>query len=424
MVSKGKIAALSAVGLAVILIAGGYGVGVAKFNSAMDMAEKGIANFINEKFELSEREAVSVDFFETKESGLFSRKLNMVIADPNYNMQIPIDAKIGFLSYDFVADLKNMTVDGTNIFERYREELSNLTRLDLNGNVHWLSGKGQINFDVRDLNNLEYARRILASSSEEYDASMKDPKAFVKSKGFDEESALSVTVNINKDQEIVTTGYIKNFITYDFAMQNMEFSSTSTGFGDALSDLGNMQLVADNIYSVDYWQTYTVDHLKIDADTSSFDSQSNFDMQLNVQAQDISGIVRSVNFDFQFKDLNYLGLIELIDGSMYNPFALHNYLNDYPLSLTVQPSSKLVFIDESLQDVEFAFDGKGQTIDKQYFEGYLNIQANTDLTKLASMEPILHLFKVDGESSISNMQFKVPLQTGEADVIVNGEKVN
>lgn len=416
MVSKSKIAALSAVGLAVILIAGGYGASIAKFNSSLDAAELRVADFINKEFNLSEREAVSVDFFETKSSGLFSRKLNLVIANPKYNMQVPVDAKIGFLKYDFAADLKNATVDGEKLFDAYRYELSNLTQLDLTGSAHLLTGKGSIVFDAKGLNDMS-AAGILVTNTKEREAFQKDNRAFAESKGFKDVGELHMTVNVSSDLEMVSSGHVANILSDEFAINRMDFISRSKGIGSNVIEIGDLKFTANDLYVVAYNQLTSIEKLSVNTAATPFDKLSNFDLTFNVQAKNINGQIRDLQFDSVCRRLNYDGIMNVMER-----LALVSYLKKYPIDFEIQPSSKFTYIDSiSGKDVEFTLKGRAKTQNRQQIEGSFTLEANADISKIAELAPASEAFEINGDKSVSQLQFKFPLSKGRSEVMLNGQ---
>lgn len=409
MISKGKIAALSAVGLAVVLIAGGYGVSVARLNPSLDRAEVKLADYINAELDLSEREAVSIDFFETTDSGLFSRKYNLVLASKKATFQVPVDVKVNYLSYAFSADLKNAMLDGQKVFEAYRDDLKNLTLLDLYGSTHIISGKSNVVFNVKSLNDMQ-AASMLVSSAQDRESYQQDANAFAKSKGFGDTSELYVSVGFNRSQDIKISGKISEVLSSDLALRSLSFNSTSKGIGDSLQDLGAFKMVGSDAYVVKYGEVNSVEHFVAESQATPFDQQGNFDMSLHIQAQNINGQIRELIFDTKAKDFNYPGMLAVGDQIFYQPESVLRYLKTYPFELTVEPSSKVVYIDASSgQDVIFNISGLTKTVDTKAIEGNLKIETEADLSQSAELQLLQDAFETKENKSVSEVKYTLPL---------------
>lgn len=422
--SKGKIAGLSAVGVAVILIAGGYGLTLSKLNPGLQQAETNVANYINKELGLSEREAVSVDLFETKESGLFSRQYNLVVATPDSNnLQIPVYVDVNYLSYDFSVDLKNAEVGGKKVFETYRSELDRLTELDLTGNAHLLTGSGEVNFVVKGLNDFSKAH-VLATNYDELKNFRKNPAAFAKDLGYRDQGEMQVSVTFNRDQEINMTGKLSSFIADEFAVGDMNFSSRTKGFGSKLSDLGSLDLVASSLFVSQYRESHSVDRLKLHSQATPFDNQGNFDLTTKLECTGIDNDITQATVEAEVKGLNYPGLIALNNAQVFTPDMLVNYLKRYPFDFKILPSTKLSYVDpETQKAIEFTVNGQAQSLDSERIEGNLEISANTDLTKIPALDLVSGAFVTKGDTSKSNLSFKLPFKQGRAQILLNGDPV-
>lgn len=420
MASKGKIAALSAVGLAVVLLAAGYGVSVAKFNSALDKAEQDIANFINQELKLSEREAVSLEFHETKDSGVFNRKLNLVIADPQSNVQVPLDASIGFLSYEFVADLPQATYNGVKLFETYRDDLENLTKLDMRAKSHLLTGKSEVLFAAAGLNEPQNAL-LMVENSEDRQAINEDAAAFTKSKGFKEQGTLDARLTFDRDMNIALHGTLSDVITPELAVKELTFSTASQGIGKMVTDLGYVEMSFNDLYAASLFTTHHVQQATLRSEATPFDANGNFDMKVDVQATAINEDLKDVNLSLGINQLNYQGLLELSERMMFTSNAGVEYLSQYPFNVELYPNTKVIYHDTGIeQDVEVTAQGQLNNKAGEKIEGNVNVNVSADVTKLKDLSGLDRFFVVEGEQSKSEIKFDLPFG-GNSQVLINGK---
>lgn len=420
MMSKGKIAAISAVGVAVAFLIGGYGVSVAKFEPALNAAEQKIADYINQEFKLSERQAVSLEFHETPESGLLSRKLNLVIADPQNNIQIPIDASIGFLSYKFVADLPQSSFNGQKLFDMYREDLDKLTKLDMTAKTHVLTGKSEVLLEAVGLNDARNAL-IMVKSAEERQALEEDAEAFAKSKDFGAEGSFDMRLTFDRDQNFELTGKMHDVLTPELAVKSMTFTSSGQGIGKDIRDLGNMELKLEDLYSVSLFTTHHVQNATLTTDATPFDEQGNFNMKVALVADSINQDIKNLNLSLGCNGLNYPGLIELSERMIFSSTAGIDYLQQYPFDMEIYPDTKLVYHDTTVgEDVEITAQGKMVSDAANKIEGNVSVNVDNDVNKLGDLSSFARYFKVDGEQSKSDIKFTLPFN-GKAQFSINGQ---
>lgn len=422
MISKGKIAALSAVGVAVILIAGGYGVSVAKFSPSLDMAETQIADFINQEFKLSERQAVSLEFHETPDSGLFSRKLNLVVADPHNNIQIPIDASIGFLNYKLVADLPNTTLNGQKLFDLYRADLDALTKLDFSATAHLVSGKSEFIFAAAGLNDPQNAR-LLLESGDDRNAFMEDAAAFAKNRGFGDHGTIDVRVKFDRDLNIETTGSMHEVLTPEFAVQDLKFSASSKGFGQNIIELGKANISFENLYAASLFTVYHVQDGNIVTEATPFDHEGNFDLKFGMETNYVNDDVQHMNLALGISGLNYPGLVDLSERMAFSSTAAVQYLQTYPFTLELYPETKLTYRDKQLgKNIDILTQGKMES-DKanNKISGDVSIFIGEDINQLTDLATFSQFFVVEDNTSKSEIKFDLPFY-GEPKILINGKE--
>lgn len=409
MLSKGTIA-LSAVGLAVVLVAGGYGASIAMFNPSLDKAKQAAMNFINKEANLDERHAMSIDFLEKESSGLFNRELYLYAATKDYTVSVPIQAKIGFLNYDFYPDLTKIEVNKENFIQANRDAFATLTKLEGYANVHLLTGKVKATINAENLNNVEDAE-FLAETEQDKELFSINPAGFASMKGFGEVFTTNINFVCNKDLEMTLEGSIKGFLGPKLAVQEVTFSSSSVGYGDNVKELGSSAVTISNASALDYKDVYHAESITFATQATPFDIDSNFDMSFQFYGSNVDRF-GAFNIEGIWHKLNYDAICRMVD-SFNNIFAIEeavsDYLIKYPLNLDVLPTSNVKFIDpETSQAMDFKLSGQCKTKGLEKMFGSVQATTPQNFENVPSLQELATFFEKTEDGMSVRVDFDIP----------------